>query len=215
MKYSTFYTNSKAEGIVNKIDIDNLFKSIYTSILSNIQKSHGKVLVWIIDSVVDHSINISKSSRLAGSSYIKLPKELDYPKKGLITIQNFDDNQCFKWCLMRYLHPVDHHPARIRKVDRMFEEELDFTDKKFPIKIRDIHRIEKKNCISINVFEYENKEKYLLYVPKNTFKTHVDLLLLEGKDKKHYVLIKDFDTFIYDHTFTSWKIAFLVIKMSH
>ena len=28
-------------------------------------------------------------------------------------------------------------------------------------------------------------------------KKHVDLLLTEGK--RHYVVIKDFDTFIYDH----------------
>ena len=30
---------------------------------------------WIIDSVIDHTINISKNNPLAGSSYIKLPKE--------------------------------------------------------------------------------------------------------------------------------------------
>ena len=26
------------------------------------------------------------------------------------------------------LYPADHHPARIRKVDKMFESTLDFTD---------------------------------------------------------------------------------------
>ena len=30
---------------------------------------------------------------LAGSSYIKLPKELDHPRKGLIDIQNIDDKK--------------------------------------------------------------------------------------------------------------------------
>ena len=34
---------------------------------------------------------------------------------------------------------------------------------------------------------------------KNTFRKHVDLLLEEEKDKKAYVLITDFNTFIYDH----------------
>ena len=71
---------------------------------------------------------------------------------------------CIKWCLIRYLNPAEHHPARIRKVDRMFESKLNFKDIKFPIKIRDIHKIEKKkkNFICINVSGYENKEKYLL-----------------------------------------------------
>ena len=34
---------------------------------------------------------------------------------------------------------------------------------------------------------------------KNTFKWHVDLSLIGEEGKMHYVLIKDFNTFIYDH----------------
>ena len=48
-------------------------------------------------------------------------------------------------------------------------------------------------------FGYENKEEYSLYVPKNTFKRNVDLLLTEEEDKKQYVFIKDIHTFRYDH----------------
>ena len=45
--------------------------------------------------------------------------------------------------LVRYLHPASYHPARIRKVDEMLDRELDFKDIRFPVKIRDIHKIEK------------------------------------------------------------------------
>ena len=72
------------------------------------QKSLGKSSGWIIDSVNDHTISISKYNLLAGSSYIKLPEELDHPRKGLINIQNIDDNECFKLCLVRYLHDCLH-----------------------------------------------------------------------------------------------------------
>ena len=41
-KYSIFYWNSKAETIINESDIDDVFKSNYTIIISNIQKSLGK-----------------------------------------------------------------------------------------------------------------------------------------------------------------------------
>ena len=74
---------------VNKCDIENVFKSVYTRIIANIQKSLGKGSRWIIDSVIDHTISISKYNPLAGSSYIKLPKELDLQRKGLINIQNY------------------------------------------------------------------------------------------------------------------------------
>ena len=93
-------------------------------------------------------------------SYIRLPKELDHPRKGLINIQNTDNNECLKWCLIRYLNPADHHPARITKTDEDFAKMLHFKDLNFPVKIRDIHKIEKKkNSIGISVFGYEDKEK--------------------------------------------------------
>ena len=44
-------------------------------------------------------ISISEYNPLAGRSYINLPKELDNPRKGLINIQNIDDNEYLKWCI--------------------------------------------------------------------------------------------------------------------
>ena len=37
-----------------------------------------------------------------------------------------NDNQCCKWCINSYLNPVDHHPPRIRKIDEILADELDF-----------------------------------------------------------------------------------------
>ena len=119
-KYETSYLHSKAETIINESDIDNLFKPIYITVISNIQKSFQRGSGWINDSVVDHNISISKYNSLAGSSYIKLPKELDHPRKGLINIQNIDNNECFKWCLVRYLNPTNSKLAKIAKADKDF-----------------------------------------------------------------------------------------------
>ena len=67
-KYDNFYSSSKAEIIINESDIDDMFQSIYTTIILNIQNSLGKGSSWIIDSVIDHTISISKYNPLAGSS---------------------------------------------------------------------------------------------------------------------------------------------------
>ena len=48
------------------------------------------------------SINFSKEKPLSGSSYIKLPKVLDHPRKGLINIKNIDHSEFLKWSLVRY-----------------------------------------------------------------------------------------------------------------
>ena len=78
-------------------DIDDVFKSTYIAIITNIQKCLGKGSGWIIDTVIDHTISTSRYNPLAGSSFIKLPEDLDHPRKGLISIQNTDDdNACFK-----------------------------------------------------------------------------------------------------------------------
>ena len=67
------------------------------------------------------------------------------------------------------------------------------------MKFRDIYKIEKNNYINISVFGCENKEKYLIHASKITFEKHVDLLLIRKEGKRHYVLIKDCSTFMYDH----------------
>ena len=79
-KYDTFYSHSKAEIIINEKSYIDAFQSVYTTIISNIQKSLGKGSGWILDSVIDHVISISKYNHLAGSSYIKLLKELHIEK---------------------------------------------------------------------------------------------------------------------------------------
>ena len=59
-------------------------------------------------------------------------------------MQNIVDNECFKGCLVRYLHPADHNPARITKANKDFAKDFNFKDNKVPVKIRDIHKIEEK-----------------------------------------------------------------------
>ena len=96
-KCEHFYSSSKTEVIINESDIDDVFQSICTTNMTNIQKSLGKGSGWLIDSVIDHTISISRYNPLSGSSYIKLPKELDHARKGLIHIQNIGDDECFIW----------------------------------------------------------------------------------------------------------------------
>ena len=116
---------------------------------------------------MDHYINISKYKLLAGRSCIKLPKQLDHPRKRLSNIENMHDNEWFKWCLARYLNPEYHHWARIYKIWQSFCKKLDLKDMNFSVKTRDIDKTEQNNAIIVGVFGWENKEKYPIYVLKN------------------------------------------------
>ena len=58
---------------------------------------------------------------------------------------------------------MHHNPRRITKADKYFGKKLNFKETKFPVKIRDIHKIEKKNSIAISASGYENKERHPIY----------------------------------------------------
>ena len=58
---------------------------------------------WTINSIIQHQLVISETALCEGR--FQLPKELRNPMKGLINIQN-EDNECFRWCLIRYLNSV-------------------------------------------------------------------------------------------------------------
>ena len=82
--------------------------------------------------------------------------------------------------MVRYLNPTNHHPARITKADKDFSKRLEFKEINFPVKITDIHKLEKKNVMGISVFGYENKKKHPIYVSKECCEEkHVDLLLIK------------------------------------
>ena len=88
---------------------------------------------WILDSVMDGDINIPKYNHLAGSRHIKLPRELDHPRKWLISIQNIDYNKFFTWWLVRYLNTAYYPSSGITKADENLPKMLDFKDIRFMI----------------------------------------------------------------------------------
>ena len=49
-----------------------MFQSIYTGIIVNTHKYLGKGSGWIINSIIDHTISISKYDLSSGNNYIKL-----------------------------------------------------------------------------------------------------------------------------------------------
>ena len=61
---------------------------------------------------------------------------------------------------------------------------------------KDLTKIEKKTNIYINMFCYENKLTYPVYLLDQDFENCMDLLMISDEDKLHYVYIKDFNRFV-------------------
>ena len=99
--------------------------------------------------------------------------------------------KCFRWCHIRYLNPEKKDPQRIKKSDKAFIQNLDYQGIEFPVTIKQINKIEKQYIININVFGYDGKQKYPIYVSKEKCEDCMNLLLITENENKHYVLIKD------------------------
>ena len=163
--------------------------------------------VWNDESIKSQYINISAYRPLSESFYMDLSVELRSPRKGLINIKN-KDKKCFLWCHVRHINPSKEHPERILKTDKKIAEKLDYDGIKFPVQEKDFNKIEVKNNISINVFAYENGLVFPIYVSDQTFEDSMDLLLLIGNDKSHYLYNKDFDRFMFYKTKNKNKKSF-------
>ena len=195
----TAYFNSKTKTIINKKEIDEVLQTSRQELMKAIGQWISEGSGWTILSVDGHYINLTKYEPLKGSSYIELPTELRNSAKGLINLKN-EDNECFRWCHIRHLNPQEKDPQRIKKFDKEFIKKLDYSEIEFPITIKQINKIEKKNSIRINVFGYEEKQPYPIYISDEKYEDHMELLLITKDENKHYVLIKDFNKFMYQQT---------------
>ena len=132
----TAYFNSKAKTIISKNKINESIKTSKQEILNIIDVWLSEGSGWTVESIDKHYINIVKYKPLNGSSYIKLPPELRNPSKGLINLKN-DDNECFRWCHIQHLNPQEKNPHRIKKCDKKYIENLDYTNVSFPVGQKD------------------------------------------------------------------------------
>ena len=192
------FFNSKADLILNNTDIQSSLEISKQHILNLISQWVSEGSGWTVQSIESHNINIANYSPLKGSSFIELPPEINR-SKGLVNIKN-KDNECFRWCHIRHLNPQDKNPQRITKTDKNFIEQLDYSNIEFPVTVKQINKIEKQNNIRINLFGYEEKQKFPIYISQEKFQDHMELLLINKDKKNHYVLIKNFNKFMFDQT---------------
>ena len=152
--------NSSTKTIINnRYKLDQSFQGTLYRIDACVNRGSG----WIIKLIESQYINISTYRPLVGSSYIDLPIELKHPKKGLINIKS-NDQKCFLWCHIRHINPVKDHPGRIKKTDRDFANNLNYDRIEFPVQEKDFSKIEVQNNTCVNVFGYENKLVFPVYI---------------------------------------------------
>ena len=195
--YKTSYFNGKTKTVTNLDDIEYGINESDHHIMYFVNQWVSEGSGWTIDHLDGDFLNITLYDPLSGSSYIKLPAKLGNSRKGLINLKN-EDNECFRWCHIRHLNPQMKDPQRIKKDDKKKVNELNYDGVEFPVSQRHYNKVETQNDIRINVFGYENGQAFPIYISKEKFDYQMNLLLITNEDKEHYVLVKDFNRFMYN-----------------
>jgi len=195
---------SKTEIILEATNLDELWIEMVEQILENISVFQMNGSGWTFHSVVSLDIHTEKYKPWRGGSWLPTPKFLAN-KKALINMKfqsetkNKEDNQCFKWSIVRALHLVKIHPGRITKQLEEQAKTLNFDGIAFPVSWKGIDKFEKQDPkISANVLGYEETNIHPLRISEMTEREReVNLLLLEDK---HYVLINDLSRLLTSQT---------------
>ena len=178
-----------AEKDKNKL-LDKMIARI-EEVLANFQQSGSN---WVFQQIIRLEIHFANWQPLGGSTFIPLPAKIKN-KKAVINPKN-EDNQCFKWCVVRALNPVKKNSERITKELIEQDKSLNWNGLKFPVDLKQIKIFENNNpSISINVFGYE-EEVYPLKISKEKRINNIDLLLILDEKKQHYCLINNLSRLI-------------------
>ena len=97
-----------------------------------------------------------------------LPVELKSPKIGLINIKN-KDQKLFLWCHFRHVNPSKEHPEKKLKNNKKVIGKLDYNEIEFLVQEKDFNMIEVKKNVCINVFGYEIKLVFPIYISDQKF----------------------------------------------
>ena len=197
IKESAFHSDVDVN--LEATDVNELYNTMSGVVLERLATFQQRGSNWRFRSIINLELHTVKYKPLGGSSYIKLPDELEL-KHAVINPENRDDNECFKWAVTRALNPVEKNPQRITKELRKQANDLVWKEIEFPVSLREIDKFERLNPnISINVFGYE-KVVYPLRISKYEREKTINTLLISDDTNQHYCWIKDMSRLLASQT---------------
>ena len=172
---------------------EDIYDEMKEEILEEVEKTEeAEGSGWQFEKVEKLVLHNTRWDPLNAGSYIDLPPELKN-KKAIINMKNEDD-ECFKWCVLRALNPKDKNAERVDKDLKSKQDTLNMQGIRYPVDFRGIDRFESQNPeISITVLGYNKDERVCpLKVSNYTGCKHdIVLLLINDGEKSHYCLVKN------------------------
>ena len=186
------YFHSETYINLESTDVKEILIKVISYIMEKIEIYQNSGSGWYFREIIHLEIHTVDYNPMRGSSYIPLPDWI-VRKKAIVSIRN-QDEKCFLWCVLRYLHPRDKNDFRLTDLKQK-ENSLNTKGITFPVGVKEISKFEKLNpdLPGINVFSVnENNKFYPLRMAQRDPQKTIDLFLFEKDGKYHYSLIKSF-----------------------
>ena len=115
---------------------------------------------WRFVKIDSMTVYFYKTGEMNGLGYVKIPL-----RSSAILIFENDDKFCFLWSILIYLRPCNNNHRNRVSIFKQHFKELNNQDFDFTIgfKCDDVHKFEKLNGLSFNIFElnlYEDQNKW-------------------------------------------------------
>lgn len=201
-----FKTKNKA--VYRETNLEKVIDEFVEKLKTEMEEAQLEKSGWSLKEVDGLRVRINKNNPLKGSTYIRLPKEIQN-KKACVNVQN-KDSKCFKYSVLAEF--IDENPERVSKYINL-KHPYDFSCVDFPTPLNQIKIFEQRNNISINVFGLEKYNKvFPLKVVKQELADHRDLLLInDDSGTSHYVYIKNFEQLV-RRQMTKFKKSIVICK---
>ena len=178
--------------VLEGTDESELYDEMVEEIDEEIQKvQDAEGSGWEFFQAIKVVLHTTRWDPIKAGSYIDLPEALKN-KHAIINMKN-QDEECFKWCVLRALYPKDKNAERIDKDLKSKQDTLNMKGIRYPVNFRDIDRFESQNPeISITVLGYNKDERVCPLKISNYIgcKHDITLLLIKDGEKSHYCLVK-------------------------
>ena len=179
--------------ILMETDENEIYDEMVEEILEEMRKAEDAVgSGWQYEKVIKLVLHTTRWDPINAGSYIDLPEVLKN-KHAIINMKN-QDEECFKWCVLRALNLKNKNAERVDSDLKSKQDSINMEGIRYPVSLRAIDRFEHLNPnISISVLGYNKEERvYPLRISKCTKRKHdIVLLLLKDGEKSHYCLVKN------------------------
>lgn len=187
-----FRSAVQVAGHFEDVNLDKVRKDLTSQIDRYTNLGSG----WSLSHIKNFTIHVAQYRPLAGSSNIETPTAVVH-KHAVINVQNYNDNECFRWAILSALYPNNANIKNVFSYTKYINE-INWDGLRFRVTLAQIHLFARNNTnVAVNVYVYEEEDAVWVYITKHGFRRkHIDLLLLKNEKMSHYVWIKNMSALV-------------------